>query len=174
MTLNYDSVALKEGGSLMATQTDDIRDFLAQRRLALVGISRNPRDFSRAVFHEMCLRGYDMVPVNPTAEEMEGRRCYARMQDIDPPVAGALLMTSPQQTEHIVRDCLEASVRRVWMHRGGGQGAVSHAAVDFCRQNGIRLVEGYCPLMFLSQTAWFHRAHGFVLKLVGRYPAAAA
>jgi uncharacterized protein len=62
-------------------------------------------------------------------------------------------------------------VRRVWMHRGGGQGAVNKEAADFCRQNGIRLVEGFCPFMFLPQAPFFHRVHGFILKLLGGYPA---
>ena len=57
----------------MPTTVDDVRDFLAQRRIALVGLSRNPKDFSHVVFREMSRRGYDMVPVNPAAGELEGR-----------------------------------------------------------------------------------------------------
>lgn len=155
----------------MPTTQDDVRDFLAQRRIALVGLSRNPKDFSRVVFREMSQRGYDMVPVNPAAGELEGRRCFARVQEIAPRVDGVLIMTAPGETDHIVHDCAEAGVRRVWMHRGGGQGAVSQEAADFCHQNGIRLVEGYCPLMFLSGTPFFHRVHGFFMKILGGYPA---
>jgi uncharacterized protein len=154
----------------MSTTVDDIRDFLAQRRIALVGLSRNPQDFSRMLFREMCQRGYDMVPVNPAAGELEGQRCFARIEEITPPVDSVLIMTAPRDTDRVVRDCAEAGVRRVWMHRGGGQGAVSKEAAAFCRQKGIRLVEGFCPFMFLPATHFFHRAHGFILKLVGGYP----
>ena len=154
----------------MPTTLDDVRDFLAQRRVALVGLSRDPKDFSRLLFREMSQRGYDMVPVNPAARELEDRRCFASVQEIAPPVAGVLIMTAPRETDRVVRDCAQAGVRRVWMHRGGGQGAVSKEAAEFCRQNGIRLVEGYCPLMFLAGTPFFHRVHGFILKLVGGYP----
>lgn len=163
----------------MATTRADIDDFLALRRIALVGVSRDPKDFSRALFREMCSRGYDMVPVNPLADQIDGRPCFAslldpRFQDIAPPVDAALLMTSPIATERVVRDCLAVGIRRVWMHRGAGRGAVSQAAVDFCRLNGIRVVEGQCPFMFLSPTPFFHRVHGFVLKLTGRFPASPA
>lgn len=122
------------------------------------------------LFRDMCVRGYDMVPVNPAVNELESRRCFGHVQEIDPPVEGALIMTAPRDTERVVRDCAEAGVHRVWMHRGGGQGAVSQDAADFCRQKGIGLVEGYCPYMFLPTMPWFHRLHGFILKLVGRYP----
>ena len=154
----------------MPTTLEDVHEFLGQRRIAMVGLSRHPEDFSRLLFREMCKRGYDMVPVNPAAGDLEGRRCFARVQEIEPPAEAALIMTAPRETERVVRDCAEAGVRRVWMHRGGGQGAVSKAAAEFCRQQGIHLVEGYCPFMFLPTTQLFHRVHGFILKVMGRYP----
>ena len=153
----------------MPTTIAEVRDFLNQRRIALVGVSRDPRDFSRIIFREMCNRGYDMVPVNPAASELENRRCFRRVQEIDPPAQGALIMTPPRDTERVVQDCADAGIQRVWMHRGGGQGAVSKKAANFFQQKGISLVEG-CPLMFLPSTPFFHRIHGFLLKLVGRYP----
>ena len=76
------------------TTRETIDDFLAQKRLAMVGVSTNPQDFSRSLFRELRERGYDMVPVNPKAEAMENVRCYARLQDVKPPVEGALVMTS--------------------------------------------------------------------------------
>lgn len=139
-------------------------DFLSHRRLALVGVSRHPKDFSRGLFRELCRRGYDMVPVNPEASEVEGRPCFRRVQDIAPPVDGVLLMTPPPVTETVVRDCAEAGIQRVWMHRGGGVGAVSKAAVQFCRERGIAVVAGECPYMFLPQAGWFHRLHGWLRR----------
>jgi len=149
----------------------DIDHFLSRHRIAVVGVSRNSQDFSRALFRELSTRGYDVVPVNPLAETLEDHTCFPRMQAINPPVEAALLITSPAETEKVVRDCAQAGIHEVWMHKGGGQGSVSKVAVAFCRQNRIRLVEGHCPLMFLPNTQWFHRAHGFVLKLTHSYPA---
>ncbi len=159
---------------MIKTTHEDIEDFLAQKRLALVGVSRNPKDFSRGLFRDLCRRGYDMVPVNPGVSEVEGQKCFARLQDIIPSVDGALLMTAPPVTEGVVRDCLAAGISRVWLHRGGGTGAVSQEAIDFCRQKGIRVVAGYCPYMFLPRTPFFHRLHGFLMKLTGRYPGLSA
>jgi uncharacterized protein len=155
----------------MPTTLADVREFLGQRRIALVGVSRDPKDFSRMLLRELCNRGYDVVPVNPAVSELESRRCFGRVQEINPPADGALLMTTPRETERVVRDCAEAGITRVWMHRGGGQGTVSQGAVEFCHKNGLCVVEGYCPFMFLSATPFVHRVHGLVLKLLGRYPA---
>ena len=154
----------------MPNSMNYIHDFLALRRIALIGVSRDPENFSRVLFREMCNEGYDMVPVNPAAREVESRRCFARVQEIEPPVDGALLLTAPRDTERVARDCAEAGIRHVWMHRGTGRGSVSQGAVDFCHEQGVRLVEGYCPFMFLPDTPFFHRVHGFFLKLTGAYP----
>ena len=122
------------------------------------------------LFEELCRRGYDVIPVNPNAAEVQGIRCFARVQDIQPPVDGALLMTSPEATETVVNDCAEAGIRRVWMYRAAGQGSVSAKAVEFCLGRGMLVVPGQCPFMFLPDTAGFHRFHGFVRKITGRYP----
>jgi len=147
-----------------------ITDFLAQKRLAVVGVSRNAQDFSRAMFREFLNEGYDALPVNPQAKEVEGRRCFAHLGDISPPVESALLMISPALTEQVVRECAAAGVTRVWMYRAVGNGAVHPGAVAFCREKGIRLIEGYCPFMFFARPGFLHRAHRFCKKLLGSYP----
>jgi predicted CoA-binding protein len=147
-----------------------VQDFLGQRRFAVVGVSQNPKDFSRTLFHEFLERGYDAVPVNPAAQEIEGRRCFARMQEVDPPVDGVLLMTPPAVTDAVVRDCAAAGVKRVWMYRASGKGAVSDDAVAFCESNGISVIPGECPFMFLPGTSMVHRFHGWVKRTTGTWP----
>jgi predicted CoA-binding protein len=142
--------------------------FLACRRLAVVGVSRDPRDFSRSVFRAFTERGYDTIPVNPSGGQVDSRSCVPRLADVQPPVEAALLLTPPSATEQVVRECAEAGVRRVWMHRGAGRGAVSPQAVAFCRERGIEVVDGACPFMFLPHTGRFHGFHRFLMRLTGR------
>ena len=146
-----------------------IEDFLAQKRIAMVGLSRQPKEFSVMLFEELCRRGYDVVPVNPNAPEVMGRHCYAKVQEIQPPVDAVLLMTSPAVTESVVEDCAAAGIRRVWMYSAGGAGAVSPKAVEFCAAHGIQVVPGECPYMFFPH-AGFHKVHGFIRKITGSYP----
>jgi predicted CoA-binding protein len=147
-----------------------IQDFLRQKRPAIVGVWRNPKDFSRMLFREFLERGYDPVPVNPQVEEVEGRRCFGRLRDIQPPVEAALLMTSPRLTETIAADCAEAGVKQVWMYRAIGLGAINPQAVALCHEKGISVIEGYCPLMSLPKTPFVHRLRGLFMKLTGSYP----
>ncbi len=147
-----------------------IDEFLAQPRVAFVGISRNAKDFTHVLRREFEARGCEVVPVNPGAAEINGRPCWARLQDVRPPVNTVLVLTPAALSEGVARDCAEAGVTRVWLYRGGGMGAVSPGAVAFCREHGISVVAGECPLMFLAHTQWFHRVHGFIRKISGAYP----
>jgi len=147
-----------------------IQDFLAQKRIAVVGVSHNPKDFSRALLRSMRQHGYDAVAVNPTLNAADGAPCYARLAEVAPPVDGVLLMTSPAITDQVVQECARLHIPRVWMFRAGGKGAVSPQAVEFCEEHGIAVVAGECPYMFLSGENWFHRLHGFIKKISGAYP----
>jgi predicted CoA-binding protein len=154
----------------MRTSLAVVEDFLAQKRIAVVGVSHDPEDFSVKLFDEFLRRGYDVVPVTPNAAAVCGRPAFSRMQDVQPPVDAALLMTSPPVTETVVHDSHQAGVRRIWMYRAAGQGAVSPQAVAFCRARGMDLVAGECPFMFLSRSGAIHKLHGWVRKITGRYP----
>ncbi len=141
---------------------------LAGRRLAVVGVSKNPQDMSRMLVADLRKRGYEVVAVRPGMDQLDGRRVYARVQDIPGPVDGAIVMTPPAVTEQVVRDCLEAKILRVWLHRGAGKGAVSEEAVKFCHENGIAVVPGECPFMFLGGS--IHDTHRSIRKVTGKLP----
>ncbi len=149
---------------------DMIDRFFAHKRIAIIGVSREPDSISVALFDELSRRGYDVVPVNPKSPSVKGRRCFARVQDIQPPVTAAILMTSPKVTENVVFDCDAAGIRHVWMYRATGEGAVSERAISFCKGRGIEVIPGQCPFMFLPGADSVHRVHGLFRKITGRYP----
>jgi len=153
------------------TPIERIQDFLGRKRFAFVGVSRQPNDFSRTLFREFLAKGYQAVPVNPDASaDIDGRRCFAHLAEIQPPVEAALFMTPPAVTDALVAECPAAGVTRVWMFRGAGQGAATPGAIRFCEEHGISVIPGECPFMFLPGEPWFHRLHGFVRKITGSYP----
>src|ERR1700739_4827242 len=162
----------QEGPMSPQTSPEDIPEFRAQKRSAVTGCSRDPGTFSVTLFQELLRCGYDVVPVNPYTPNVLGHPCFARVRDVTPPVKAALLLTPPQVTETVVADCARAGIHLVWMHRGVGVGAVSPGAVAFCRTQGIEVVAGQCPFMFLPSSGGVHRLHGFFRKVTGRYPQA--
>jgi predicted CoA-binding protein len=154
----------------MKTTMKQIDDFLALKRFAFVGVSRDPKGFSTVLWQEFRQRGYDAVPVNPSVKELDGQRCYAKVQEIKPGVEGVLIMTSSKATDQIVRDCAEAGIKRVWMYGGMAPGSATKSALAYCEEKGIEVVQGLCPYMFLPGTPAFHGPHRLFKKLTRRYP----
>lgn len=142
--------------------------FLQSERVAVVGVSRNPKEFANAVYREFRDRGYEVFPVNPNTDEVEGVRCYRTIAEL-PDVDGVLIMVPAAGAAQVVEQCAARGIERVWLHRGAGQGSVTDEAVDAARAAGIDVVDGACPLMFLPDTGWFHRLHR---RLAGRRIAA--
>ena len=142
-----------------------IDEFLYQRRIAIVGVSRNPSDYSRAVFRKFLQLGYATVPVNPNTAEVDGIKCWASVREIQPAPDAVLLLTSPAATRGEIEDCSLAGVKRVWSRR-----ALDKPALQLCEENGIQAIDGYCPFLFFPDSGGIHKLHGFVLKILGTYP----
>jgi predicted CoA-binding protein len=160
---------VERAGDPMATRAV-VDDFLAQRHLALVGASRDPKAFSTNVARELRGHGYTVDPVNPDADEIDGQRCFRTVGDLPADVGGAIVMVSADRAADAVRSCLDAGIARIWLHRGVGPSSVSTEAVELCHEHGVPVVDGECPLMFAEPAAAVHRIHRFERKLTGRLP----
>jgi predicted CoA-binding protein len=148
------------------TNQSAVNDFLAQRTLAVVGVSRSGKKFGNTIFRELKAKGYKLYPVNPNAESVEGERCYPSLSALPEPVDGVLIVVPPAETERVVHEAAAAGIRRVWMQ----QGAQSEAAVRFCAENGISAVAGECVLMFAEPSAFYHQMHRWVWGVLGKLP----
>jgi predicted CoA-binding protein len=143
-----------------------VDDFVAQRRLAFVGLSRSGKAFSNNAFRELKAKGYKLLPINPGADAIDGERCYSSFAALPEPVDGALVMVPPEHAERVVREAAAAGVRRVWLQ----QGADSPQAIRFCTEAGLDVVHGRCILMFAEPVRSFHRFHRVLARLMGRLP----
>src|SRR5262245_12982763 len=150
-----------------------VHDFLAQKRIAVAGVSRDKRSHpaGNLIYRRLKTTGHDVFPVNPHMQTFEGDRCYPDLRSIPGGVDGVVIITRPEVTERIVHDCIEAGVRRVWMHQSVGEGSsVSPEAVEYCRQNEIRVIAGACPMMYGDNVDFGHTCMRWILKLTGGLP----
>jgi uncharacterized protein len=143
-----------------------VAEFLSQPELAIVGVSRKGRKFGNMALRELKAKGYRVFPVHPSAEEIEGERCYPTLADVPRSVGGVLISVPPAQTDIVVREAAAAGIGRVWMQ----QGAQSAEAIRFCEEHGMQVVANECVLMFAEPAAWFHRAHRWIWKALGKLP----
>ena len=100
--------------------------FLANRRVAVTGVSREPKGHAgNVVYQRLRERGYEVFAVNPQADEVEGDRCYHDLHAIPGGVDAVVIGTRPEAAEETMRECAELGIGHVWMHRAFGSGSVS-------------------------------------------------
>jgi hypothetical protein len=151
-----------------------VHDFLAQKRIAVAGVSRDKshHPVGNLIYDRLKKSGHDVFPVNPHMQTFEGDRCYPDLQSIPGGVDGVVIITRPEITGRIVRDCTDARVHRVWMHQSMKKGtSVSPEAVGYCRQNGISVIAGACPMMYGAGADFGHACMRWILRLTGGLPA---
>jgi predicted CoA-binding protein len=138
-------------------QSKLIADFLRCRRIAVAGVSRGTASAANAVFRKLRDSGYDVLPVNPNASEVEGAKCFPNLEAIPGKLDGVMVATHPDVSLELVRQAVQRKIPRVCFHRSIGQGSVSDAAVRECESNGIACIVGGCPLMYCAPVDFGHR-----------------
>jgi predicted CoA-binding protein len=156
----------------MPTANAAIDDFLAQKRIAVAGVSREPggKHGGNVVYQRLKERGYEVFAVNPNADTVEGDPCFRSLASIPGGVDAVVIATTPAVAASVARECKELGITRVWMHRSFGSGSVSKEAHDLCRQNGIASIAGGCPLMYGPTSDGGHRFMKFFVGLFGQLP----
>jgi predicted CoA-binding protein len=154
----------------MTSLPKPVAEFLAGKRIAVAGVSRDSRQAANAVYRKLLQAGHEVFPVNPNAAEVEGTACYPSVAEIPGPVDGVVVATHPRQAVDVVRQCAARGIGRVWFHRSFGDGSVSLEAVRECAALGLTALVGGCPLMYCEPIDFGHRCMRWWLRRGGRVP----
>lgn len=150
---------------------DLARDFLAQKRIAVVGASSSKQATGNAIYTALRSKGYTVFAVHPRAETIEGDPCYASLGAIPGGVDGVFIVTRPEVSEQVMHEAVEAGVPRVWMHYnalfGAKNSSVSPEAVAYGREHGLTVIDGGCPLMYMDIA---HKCMRWLLGVMGSLP----
>ena len=142
----------------MANLDTLVQDFLAQKKIAVVGVSDQRETGCNLAYKKFKENGYQVYAVNPRIAFYDGATCYPDLKSIPEKPDAVFILTSPKIAEQIVQQCVELGVKQVWMHcmmgtkpgLAAGMTSVSPSAVEMCRANGITVIPGSCPNQFLK------------------------
>jgi predicted CoA-binding protein len=142
----------------MPTIEEAASAFLANKRVAVTGVSRAPKQHgSNTVYKRLRERGYDVYAVNPNADTVEGDPAYPDLRSIPGGVDAVVIATAPERADETMRECAELGIEHVWMHRSYGAGSVSGTATEYGREHGITVIDGGCPCMFNPTADFGHK-----------------
>jgi len=144
----------------------DVTVFLSAGKYAVAGVSRDPKKFGHVVFKTLLKKGMDVVPVNPSADTIDGVRCYNSVSDLPADIKGVIFMTPKEETLSVAREAISKGIKNLWIQ----QGAESKATISELEKENVNLIHNECIMMFWKPDG-VHSFHRFLKKIFGRLPA---
>ncbi len=148
------------------TTLNEIQKFLQPRKMAIAGASRNAKKFGGVVLKELLDKGFELYPVNPYAEEIQGIKCYKSIDELPGDVEHLIILTPKEETDSVVEAAIKKGIKMVWIQ----QKSDTPEAVRILEEKGIPVIHKKCILMFAPPVKGFHGFHGFLAKTFGSYP----
>ena len=115
-----------------------VEEFIAQKRFAVVGATDNHDKYGYQIFENLRRRGYEVFPVNPRLNELEGNKCYPSIGDIPVEVDVVDFVVPPKVTEEILKECKKLGLNRIWLQPG----SESETAIGYCHDNDMKVAHG--------------------------------
>lgn len=156
--------------SCTTTLREAAEEFLAQKSIAVAGVSRDTKQPANLIYRRLREHGYTVFAVNPHTDIAEGDPCYPDVGAVPEPLDGVVVVTPAEASAAVVADCAAAGVPRVWLHRGMGPGSLSDAAVAVAKEHDMTVIPGGCPNMFGPTADPGHKCMCKVLQLTGKVP----
>ena len=121
---------------------DQITDILSLRTVAVIGMSKHSSKAAHYVPKYLIDNGYDVTPVNPTAEKILNISCYDSVSEIEGPVDIIDVFRPSEQISFIIRDCIEKKPKVIWLQ----EGIHDFESEELARKAGILVVFNRCML----------------------------
>jgi len=147
-----------------------IDSFMAQKKIAIIGFSRNPQEISRTLSKDLSVRGYELYPVNPNINEIEGKKCYSNVAAIDDEINAAIIFTKGETLSANLDEAVNKGIKHIWLNFDQKFSSDVITKIEKYEKQGTNVIHGFCPYMFIENPQFFHRAHKFFAKLFGSLP----
>ena len=144
---------------------ENIDQFFASKKFAVIGVSEDKRKFGGTIFKEMVKAGYNALPVNPNLEEFAGEKCYPSVNDLPNDIEAIVIVTKPKHSINIVKEAEKKGIKQIWLQ----QGAEDNKTIGYAEEKGMNVIYKKCAVMFANPTG-IHGIHAFLSKLFGTYP----
>ncbi len=145
---------------------ETINAFLASKKFAIAGVSRNPKKFGNIVFRELKEKGYELYPVNPNTKEINGIKCYNNVSELPGNIKQLVILTPKNVTDRVLRDAIKHGIKNIWVQ----QMSETRDTIKIAEEYQVELIHNKCIFMFAEPVTGFHRFHRTLLKLFGRLP----
>ena len=145
---------------------NEIQEFLSPKKMAVAGVSRNPKKFGAVVFNELKGKGFDVYPINPHVAEIYGQKCYNSVSELPGDVKNIYVVTPKTETSLVVSEAVKKGIEKIWIQ----QSSDTEEALKTAKDNNIPVIYKKCMFMFAEPVSGPHKFHRSIVKIFGRYP----
>jgi predicted CoA-binding protein len=121
---------------------DEIRDILSLKHVAVIGMSKNNDKAAHYVPKYLSENGFDIIPVNPTTNEILGKKCYSTISDVDDTIDIVDVFRPSDLVLSVVEEAIKKNPKVIWLQ----EGIHNPEAEEMARRKGIKVVFNRCML----------------------------
>jgi predicted CoA-binding protein len=150
----------------MKVTRKEIEKFFEPKKLAIAGASRNPKKFGHGIFKELLSKGYEVVPVNPSATEIDGVTCYHNVSEIPDDVKSLLIVTPREETDGVLREAINKGISNIWVQ----QMSETEDTIKIAEEYQVDVIYKKCIYMFAEPVSGIHKFHRVIARIFGGLP----
>jgi uncharacterized protein len=121
---------------------DQIREILSLNKVAVIGMSKNSSKAAHYVPKYLSDNGFNVIPVNPSSDEILGEKCYDSVLDIDEQIDIVDVFRPSDQVLPFVKDAIKKKPKVIWLQ----EGIHNSEAEELAKSHGIKVVFNRCML----------------------------
>jgi len=112
------------------------------KKVAVVGMSKNPDKAAHYVPKYLHENGYDITPVNPNAKIIIKKQCYDKITDVPDEIDIVDVFRPSEQVLPIIKEAIKKKPKVIWLQ----EGIHNKEAEQLARDTGIDVVYNRCML----------------------------
>lgn len=148
------------------TKLAQVQSFLEPKKLAIAGVSRNPKKFGRVVYEHLKKREFQVFGINPNSDSINGDPCYKTIADLPEEALNLYIVTPKAQTKDVIQAAIDRGMKNIWIQ----QSSETTEAIELAQRNEVNLIYKECIFKFAEPVTGPHKFHKFISKLFGTYP----
>ena len=141
-----------------------INDFVNSKRIAIVGMSRSGKKFGNMAGKELKSKGYEIFPVHPEAQEIDGLTCYPDLKSLTGKVDAVWISISPKNVSPVLEEAAQIGLKNIWLQQGAWSAEVQQT-ID---QLQLPVVTKKCIMMYAPPVKSVHKFHHTIMGIFGK------
>jgi len=121
---------------------EQIRDILSLNKVVVVGMSKNSSKAAHYVPKYLSDNGYDITPVNPTTDQILGKKCYSSISEIDEEIDIVDVFRPSDHVLPVIQEAIKKKPKVIWLQ----EGIHNSEAEDLAKKAGIKVIFNRCML----------------------------